>query len=335
MLDQKNRKIPLSIIAVAFLGILGASDMAQATLLVEDQFLVGTGDYTSGPPLVAPGVGQTSSGSIGFSGAWSGANSGYFSVLSSNLSFTGLPNTGGSLLIGATNNGDYSRSDSRSMTVSASQSSLYFSMLMRTDAATLANGATSMVGFLSGALRETAVSSATGATWMTSNGGNLAGFAWGISGGAFSVEYQSNAGGAGAVNLVNTGFTPTAGVTYLLIGRLDINAAGNDTLSIWATTSLPASQAALGAPIWSISTADILADSSNLNTLALWAGVTSSATPVTNSTTVDAIRIGTTFNDVVAVPEPSTTTASLLGVIGMGLWIGVRKKLRTQSAHKV
>ncbi|PAW79917.1 MAG: hypothetical protein B9S32_00915 [Verrucomicrobia bacterium Tous-C9LFEB] len=232
----------------------------------------------------------------------------------------------GALSLAPLSNGSYSRAASRSFTSATTQSTLWFSTLLQADANTLnsANGATAMIGFTTGALPTTAASSTTGATWTTANGGALGGFAWGLSNGNLSVAYQSDILGAGAVTLANTGYSITAGTTYLLLGKLIVDASGNDVLNIWALTSPVSSEAELGAATWSVSSADLLA-SSGLNTLLVYAGSISATGTPTDTTLFDAIAVGTSFPDLNVVPEPSVNAALFLSVVILS-WRAIRRR---------
>ena len=126
---------------------------------------------------------------------------------------------------------------------------------------------------------------------------------WGAPGGA-------NGGNFFGVDVVGSGQTNSTipvitGGTYLLIGMLDFD---NDLLGLWVNpdgtdtaTSFDVSRAYTGTN-WSSS-------------LRLASGHTS---------TWDNLRVGTTFADVMQVPEPST---SLLGLAGAALLMGARRRI--------
>ncbi len=300
---------------------------AGAATLVYDSFLTGTGNYsTTSAPLVSSGVGQTSSGSIGFTGSWAGANSSALSSTPTNLPMSGLAdNKGGAMYVAPYSNVTSTRSDSRAFTSLNKGGVLWFSSILKTDANTLSSGATAMTGFLTGSLPSTSTSNSAG--WATSNGASLGGFAWGMSGGHLSVSYQSNASGAGAVTTTSTGFTPVANNLYFLVAQLDTSVNASDTLKLWALTSVPASSALLGTPTWSISTADIL--NGSLNTFVAYSAVNGVASPVASTTSFDAITVATSYSDLVtvnAVPEPATSAMLIFGTVMTAGWLGKRRK---------
>jgi hypothetical protein len=129
-----------------------------------------------------------------------------------------------------------------------------------------------------------------------------------------NVGFRINAGVIEAVingAITSTGVSLSNGVTGLLVGRISFSdTANSDTLSLWLNPAIQDTLVPTGA-IASV-TGDIHSDRLKIPTLGFRGGGGFTGT-------VDEIRIGTTFNDVVAVPEPATLTVVLagLGVLGM------------------
>ena len=304
---------------------LASAKTALAVTIASDSFTVGAG-YTAG--LLTPQSGSPSA--VNFTGNWGGSQTGYYQVVSSSLSLSGYAGTGGSLLVQTRDDGTFSRNSSHTFTAdTTSSSTLWFSSLYQPSTGAFENNNEAMMGFTSGSPPLTADGTTLGASWTSSNGAGLAGFAWGINTGTnnsntLKIKYQSDFGGSAGVVLADTGVALTIGTTYFLIGKIALNAAGNqDTLNVWIRTSLPTNETSLGAANWSISTANLLNSSSNLNTLLLFggAGTQEGATVDWRSTYYDSVRIGTTFADI--VPEPSRFL--LLGFAFLGLFYKRRR----------
>jgi len=267
------------------------SSGAQASVVLSDQILLGgSPNYTADTNLFP----QNPTSGTGWSGGWTGNNASSIKVKTENLSMPGLENGGGSIGITAISANE-TRKDNRSFTPAVGQGTLWFSSLFRPDI--IQPDSQTMIGFQSDAI-------ASGAPWVDAS---LQGFAWGtMNGNNLTVQYQTNAANsatAGALSTSASAMSLTAGVTYLLVGKLDINSSGADTLSIWITTSVPGSEVLLGAANISINS-DILNTSADLDVVNLW--LSRGATGNSNAATMDALRIGTTFADIAPVPEPKT-----------------------------
>ena len=315
---MKAKNHSLRLIGLILGGLLFHSGTARAAEYLNDDFIIGTGDYSTSSNI----AGQTSASSTGFVGAWGGNSTNYFKPSATNLTLTGYSSTGGSFGFMGFNGSLGSRSDNRSFTATSGASTLWFGSLLDTDSNTLSHGS-AMMGFLSGGLTTTSGSDATSATWTSSNGGTLDGFAWGISNGGLAVAYQT---GSGTVTTVDPTFSISAGTTYLLLAQLQLNTSSNDdTLNVWALTSVPTSQGSLGTPTFSVSSADILSASTDLNTLVAYASVSTTGTNAQDLTEFDAIRAGTSFSDVVAVPEPPTVVLAGLAVLFLVLVARTRR----------
>lgn len=107
----------------------------------------------------------------------------------------------------------------------------------------------------------------------------------------------------------------TTGETHLLLAKIDFDASGTDDVSFWVSPDLSSGEAGLGTAF---------TESENIGTGLTGIGVSVQS----DSDYLDAIRIGTTFDSVTAVPEPSTYTA-VLGAFALGfLLIRRRSKAR-------
>lgn len=268
---------------------------AQAALLVYEPF-----DYSTGALA-------GNSGATGLSGNWSSSGSNQQSVVSPGLSFTGLSTTGNaarrtSAPGGAESNVSLTSSAVTSLT--ADNSTIYFSLLVRNDRFSVANENLAFV-FGSGPL----VVPSSDKQNPTISGGE-----------GFGIHLDGNTDGGSTIDIF--GYQIDDGVasqssgkidngtsvdTFMLVGQIDWVANGNnDTLSLWnvadPTVGLGSSFAAM--------TADL--DQSLFDTLAVESQQVG---------TIDEIRFGTTLSDVGVIPEPST---ALLG--GLGLLFLLRRR---------
>lgn len=322
-------------VSFAWLGIILSSTLCPTTghavLLAADNFVIGPGDYTATNLNL-----QTSASATGFPAAWGGAQTGWIQINNGNLNMPGVENANGRLLLTPNSDGHYSRLKNHGYTAAASGlNQLWFSTLYMPSDRAFDPGREVMMGFLSGSppisgagtgLEPLVPAHATEATWRTGNGGSFAGFGFGIdtmldSSAYLSVKYQQDHGGSAAVISTKTNIALNINTTYFLLARLDVNTSGTtDVLNIWALSSLPTSEAALGAPMWSVS-ANILTNSSNLNMLNLWTGsmddrpVNGGVGATTSLSYFDALKIGTSFYDV--APEPGRSMLLMIAIIGV------------------
>lgn len=137
-----------------------------------------------------------------------------------------------------------------------------------------------------------------------------------------SDTYSLYAGG----NYVSSGVTTVRGAQYLgtaatmLLVRIDLDGTtANDTASLWVNPVLGPNESTLG-------TAQAVYTDVNLDWINGFRFQAGNANLYgTNSTwSVDEFRIGTDFNDISPVPEPSVTV--LLGVALSGLWRSIRRR---------
>ncbi|MDP0496078.1 MAG: hypothetical protein Q7Q73_07695 [Verrucomicrobiota bacterium JB024] len=284
---------------------------AHATLIAYDTFTTDPGGYTVDTNI----FGQSSTiETYGFTGVWGGTNSNFFTSRTLGMQKDGVITSSGVVRL-STSSG-LSRSDNRGFNALAGQSTLWFGSYMRVDANALtpSNGAELMFGFTSGGVPLGSTDSATGALWSTSNGGSLSGFQWGVSSSnSLVVKYQS---GSNTVDTVDSGFVLSSAypTTYFLVAQLLVNESGNDTLNVWVLTSTPVDESAILSitPTLTVSSADILSNSSELDTLLLNSGATGS----TSSLSFDDTHIGTTYADLTSIPEPAEA-AGLAGALAV------------------
>ena len=348
-IDQKGSMKNFLLLAGVLLALSGLR--AQATSLAYDNFNDAAGYYnTSGTnaDLVTSTTFQNPP-TYGFPNAWAGPSTGFFSVSTTNLSMSGLSNGGGSLSLTPTANGNFSRADYRNFTPSSGSTTLWTGALLTVPSASALNsttnpGATDMMGFLTGNLQFNNVNTSTGATWSNANSSTLGGFAFGVSnlgtGGiaVVTLTYQTNADGlntataAAPIVTQTASFTGSPTLTYWLVANLTVNTPvsgiANDTLNLYLETSVPSATTIAGQTPLLTYTGDILSGATTdaINTLQLYSGETSIGN-VTNNVSFDDVGIATTYNDLVAAPEPSTLALMVTCLIGAVVFGAFRRRL--------
>jgi PEP-CTERM motif len=133
---------------------------------------------------------------------------------------------------------------------------------------------------------------------------------------------MNNSNPAGLV----VGATPIAmgtGVTHLIVGRIDWDAAANETVSMWVDPTNVTSQAVAGAPYASTNGFELIA----LTRIRPFVGNTAGGFNGV-SANFDEIRIGDSWESVtsVLVPEPGAMTVIGMGLIGL---LSARRGRRT------
>ena len=113
-------------------------------------------------------------------------------------------------------------------------------------------------------------------------------------------------------------------VTHLIVGRVDWNATGNETVTMWVDPLDVTSEAAAGVP-YIISSAFEL---TSINSIRLFSGNQAAAVntdPIKPAVSADydEIRIGGTWDaaikTVAPVPEPATMLFAIFGLAALGL----------------
>ena len=124
-------------------------------------------------------------------------------------------------------------------------------------------------------------------------------------------------GFAAAGTTVSTGVTVQANITYLLVGKIDFSATGNDTVSLWVnpTGSNEANAGAAGATY---------VNNSNFTT---FTNVQAYQSTAAYNMTIDEFRLGTTWADVTpGLPTPEPASLGLLAGAG---YLMIRRRSRT------
>jgi hypothetical protein len=128
---------------------------------------------------------------------------------------------------------------------------------------------------------------------------------------------MNNSNPAGVLNAT----TPIAygtGVTHLVVGKIDWNAAGNETVSLWVDPANVTSEATAGAPYMTSNAFEL----TSFNSIRLFSGNNAAAVdgmpakPAV-SADYDEIRIGNSWLNVTrtSVPEPATLSLVLLSAV--------------------
>ena len=123
------------------------------------------------------------------------------------------------------------------------------------------------------------------------------------------------------------GLNPTTAVTNtvhttvpidtqsMLLFKIDYGAANADTGSLWVNPDLSLGEAGLGAPHATIS------DNLTFNRIRISAGGSqNTGATLAASGVMDEIRIGTSFNDMLVVPEPNALVLAVLLLALCGAW---------------
>lgn len=108
-----------------------------------------------------------------------------------------------------------------------------------------------------------------------------------------------------------------AGLTsvYQVVVRLDVNASGNDILSVWYAKN---GDSTLTQAVANQDIGNIWASSADLDTLVIQSKVSDPLSSEKNVAYVDEVRFGTAMSDVTAIPEPMTI--GLFGICGTGIF---------------
>ena len=127
--------------------------------------------------------------------------------------------------------------------------------------------------------------------------------------------------------LIQNSVSPVAmgvGVTHLLIGRIDWNAGGNETVSLWIDSADVTSEAAAGAAYLTTSGFELTAITGVRPFVGNGATVGGNPVPAI-SANFDEFRLGGSWLSVTAVPEPASLVLAGLGAVGLALALQRRK----------
>ncbi len=185
----------------------------------------------------------------------------------------------------------------------------YFSLLMSVNNATIR---TANWAFFNGTTERFAVGQ-IGAT-AGNTGGNIG-------------LLMNNSNPAGLIANTTAPIAMGVGVTHLLIGRIDWNAAGNETVSLWVDPTDVTTEAAAGTIYLQTSGFELTAITGVRPFVGNAATVGGNPVPAV-SANFDEFRIGGTWAQVTSLavaPEPSTIALAGLGVIGWALTLRRQK----------
>lgn len=284
---MRPEKYPFIFFAT-FIAWLSAISHTDAALLALDDFLINppnTTEYTgvtnpsTGSPSTAWLAGQN--GGTGFQGNWVTGGNQLVVDSDTTMSITGLSSPGGSVYSTFSSQLNSSRAFSSSVQSSLdSVNEIWFSSMITNDNAGGTNG-----------------------LYLVADGGQI------IS----TVQQLSRFGvnlGGGFTNSANGTFVP--GTTYLMVGRLQIDriTGGNETISMWALTDI--ADFNISTPLLTLSGQDVItAANPGISGIQLQKNDFGAR--------YDAIRIGTTANAVLGIPEPGTTSLLLVTIPAVAL----------------
>lgn len=266
---MKNvNKYVIPVVASAAL-LLASLQNSHATLIVAEDFSYGNGSLAN----------PSNDGGVGWDGAWGGSTVPL--VLSdSNLSYTATgytlvqSGTGQIYSYYSTGDGVASRALSSPIVGTEEGTEVWFSILLQAGGSSVSDaGRTGMYFNAAGTSRSMAAAGflLVGETFRTLSDGVLAG----------------------------SGPTLALNNTHLIVGRISLLNAGPSTISIWLDPSDVTSEESLGMASITYS-ADFGGAIANVGIESYGQG-TLAAIGMS-----DALRIGTTLNSVVAIPEPAT-----------------------------
>jgi hypothetical protein len=285
-----TRTLPCFLVLLALL----APGLVKAQALLTDHF-----DYPTGNTL----------GDNGWNLVGSGGGGAATLVVSNNLSYSGFAESSGNAVQLRPNGQDWYRTYTTQSYTTNSTASLYYSFLMRVD--DLGNLDTTG-GYFAGLGNATGVS--LGAPVAIRRAGE--GFQLGI--------------GKRDTAIGDFSFSDTVlslGQTILVVGSYNLVAGpiNNDFASLWID---PTGLGNLNPPPATLNTApsginnDVLSFSSF--TLKPQGGTTSTEIP--GSLIFDELRVGNSWDEVALVPEPSLTHMLMVGLLGSGVFLWVRRR---------
>jgi len=249
-------------------------------------------DY-SGSLSNGASIGGANGGSGDWSGAWT-TNVGTWTSTGLTYTTTGgsLQTTGGALqdIDTTTANSNITGSRTYSSSLGADSQTVWFSYLVSFDNAVYQSA---LFG-----------SNAT----LPQGGTDGFGTSVGQSNRSQDNELTATASSSDSTNILDV----SAGNTHFVLGRVDFSGA-SDTLNIWWDIDLAETALTIGA-----------ADATIVGAFDVSTAAFTFISGQGAVSTIDEVRLGTSFTDVVVVPEPSTF-ALLAGLLGLGCVISRRK----------
>jgi len=286
-----TRTLPCFLVLLALL----APGLVKAETLLTDHF-----DYPAGDNLGSNGWTL-----IGGSG---GAST---PVVAQNLSYSGFAESSGNAVQLRPNGQDWYRTYTTQTYSNSSVASLYYSFLMRVD--NLGNLNTTGSAFAG-------LGSPTG-------GGLGAMVAIRLSGAGGGFELGIGKREMDIANFSFYDFTYTVGQTILVVGSYNLEAGSlnNDTASIWLN---PSGLGDLIAPAPTLTNAaSSVQDVQAFGSFVLKPLGTNSTSPLLPASLIfDELRVGNSWSDVAVVPEPSLTHMLMVGLLGSGVFLWVRRR---------
>lgn len=151
---------------------------------------------------------------------------------------------------------------------------------------------------------------------LSTNGQNGVGFRLSNVGG--SANFRAISGNNDGTSNPQAGSTFAVGSTHLIVGRLVLDSSSGSVLRLWVNPDLASTPTELSPDTaeLAISAADTATLRPSITGRAFGTG---GADPAANNLRYDEIRIGTTFADVVPVPEPASGVFALVGMLGLVL----------------
>lgn len=275
------------VLSLTLFSLLGTG---HATTLLYDPFADSLGDTlgSNGWSLVAASGGVSTP------------------VVAQNLSRSGFSPSSGNAVQLRPNGQDWYRTYTTQTYDNTSNASLYYSFLLRVDSL----GTLDSTGGFFGGL-------ATAGT----SGGAMIGLR--LSG----AGYQIGVAKRDSTTLAFDSTVYSVGATVLVVGSYNLvsGTVQNDTASLWIN---PGSLGAGSAPaaLVTASTTGINNDVQAFSSFLWKPQGNASSTQIPGSLIVDEIRVGNTWAEVTPVPEPTTWGMLLIGMVGAGSIVWMRKR---------